>query len=75
MTEPVFIAPIVQRSRASASGAIFGGLNIIILAEIPYDNAVPKAIARAKPVVSAYPDAESSRTIRNLSDKLKKIVL
>jgi MinD superfamily P-loop ATPase len=49
--------------------------SIIILAEIPYDNAVPKAIAQAKPVVSAYPDAESSRAIRNLADKLKKIVL
>jgi MinD superfamily P-loop ATPase len=41
-----------------------------ILSEIPYDRHIPKAIARASPVVAAYPEAPSSFVIEKLANKL-----
>jgi MinD superfamily P-loop ATPase len=49
--------------------------NIIsVLSEIPYDIHILKAIAEARPVVTAYPEAPSSIAIRILADKLKNII-
>jgi MinD superfamily P-loop ATPase len=54
----------------------FAGMNgLAILAEIPYDRSVPEAIAAAKPVVIAYPDAPSSAVLRELTDRLKEGVI
>lgn len=47
---------------------------IPILSEIPYDTCIPMAIAKAMPVVTAYPDAQASLTIRSLADKLTDII-
>ena len=48
--------------------------NLILLSEIPYDISVAKSIAKARPVVTAYPDASSSLAIRELADKLIDII-
>jgi MinD superfamily P-loop ATPase len=47
---------------------------ISLLSEIPYDAYVPKAIAEAKSVVTAYPDSPSSTALRMLAEKLKSII-
>ena len=41
-----------------------------ILSEIPYDKKVPMALAAARPVVSAFPDAPSSLAINKLAEAL-----
>jgi len=53
----------------------FAQINTIsVLSEIPYDVHIPKAIAEARPVVTAYPEAPSSIAVRILADKLKSII-
>ncbi len=47
---------------------------LIILSEMPYDICVPKAIAKSKPVVTAYPDAPSSQALLKLADKMTDII-
>lgn len=47
---------------------------ITVLSEIPYDLSVPKAISMAMPVVTAYPDAQSSFAIKKLVNKLSGII-
>jgi MinD superfamily P-loop ATPase/SAM-dependent methyltransferase len=48
--------------------------DIEILAEIPYDISVPRAVAEARPVVEAYPEASSSMAIRTLVGRVKRIL-
>lgn len=48
--------------------------DIEILAEIPYDVNVPRSIAGAEPVVTAYPEAPSSMAIRTLVERMKGIL-
>ena len=43
-----------------------------ILAEIPYDNHMPMALANAQPVVSAYPSAPSSLALVSLARTLRE---
>jgi len=47
---------------------------LIVLSEITYDINVPKAIAKSKPVVTAYPDASSSLALIELADKMTDII-
>jgi MinD superfamily P-loop ATPase len=47
---------------------------IAILAEIPYDMSIPKAITKAMPVVRAYPDAPSSGAIRECAGKVRDVI-
>lgn len=53
----------------------FAQINTIsFLSEIPYDIHIPKAIAEARPVVAAYPEAPSSIALGILADTLKNII-
>jgi MinD superfamily P-loop ATPase len=51
-----------------------GGNAYCILSAIPYDMHIPKAIARASPVITAYPDAPSSLVIGELANKLIGVI-
>jgi MinD superfamily P-loop ATPase len=51
-----------------------GESGIPVLAEIPYDMSVPKAIANAMPVVKAYPGSPASTAILGLADRLKSVI-
>lgn len=48
--------------------------NLKVLSEIPYDISVSKAIAKAQPVVKAFPDASCSQAVTGLANTLKDIV-
>lgn len=50
------------------------GKGMPVLAEIPYDMSIPKAIAGAMPVVKAYPESPASKAISELADKMKNII-
>jgi MinD superfamily P-loop ATPase len=62
-------ADIHEQSRA-AIHAFAAKSDVPILAEIPYDNSVPIAIANAQPVVAAFPDAPASLQINKLAQSL-----
>ncbi|MCF6148719.1 MAG: P-loop NTPase [Candidatus Kuenenia sp.] len=47
---------------------------ITVISAIPYDLRIPEAIAKAMPVVDAYPDAPSSQAIRRLVDTVWTLV-
>ena len=70
---------VINRSDMSPAGieAIkdFAGENdIFILSEIPSDMYIPEAIAKASPVIAAYPEAPSSLVIRELANKLVGVI-
>ncbi len=44
--------------------------NIDFLGSIPYDDVVPKAIARLSPVTRAYPDSLAAAAVRSVVDKI-----
>ncbi|MEW6739906.1 MAG: P-loop NTPase [Nitrospirota bacterium] len=47
---------------------------IPVLAEIPYDMSIPKAIAKAVPVIKTYPESPASKAIFELADKMKSMI-
>lgn len=48
--------------------------NIQILSEIPFDNAIPKAMVQAKPVTEFSPTSHASKTIEKLWLNIEKIL-
>lgn len=43
-----------------------------LLIEIPYDNNMPRSVANAQPVISAYPSTPASQALRKLAEALSE---
>ncbi len=49
--------------------------NMPVLGEIPYDDAVPKAVAKGAPVTEAYPGSPAAKAIREVAETVAKEIL
>lgn len=64
----------MHRKSRQAIRDFAAGRGMPVLAEMPYDMSIPKAMARALPVVKAYPESPASKAIYELADKMKGII-
>ncbi len=51
-----------------------GENNIHLLGKIPYDDAVPRSMAEAQPLIEAYPDSPASKALLEIAGKIENIL-
>ena len=49
--------------------------DIVILGEVPYDEAIPQSLKMRKPMLEVFPESEAAEAIKNIVEKLEKIIM